>query len=54
MIKIHLIELKPNNLQKFSKKFNLYEPHITIDPLDIMKKRIQLILDESNENILNT
>ena len=36
---------------KNEKKFNLYEPHITIDPLDIMKKRIQLILDESNEKI---
>ena len=39
------------NSVKPEKKFNLYEPHITIDPLDIMKKRIQLILDESNEKI---
>ena len=43
--------IKNKKENKNEKKFNLYEPHITIDPLDIMKKRIQLILDESNEKI---
>ena len=45
------IKPKIKSPKKKEKKFNLYEPHITINPLDIMKKRIKLILDESNEKI---
>ena len=44
---------KPSIQIKSINKFSLNKPHIILNPLDIMKKRIKLILKETNGKIDN-